>query len=71
MMLTAVANRNVTGSWMRGIRNAEVSQDVEFGHEGSAPLAVQNDLAKPEAIDCDEPRSFLSILLSVLGTLPA
>jgi len=66
-MLTAVATRTVTGSWIRGIRHAEVSQGVE----GGTRLAVQNDLARPEASDCDEPRSFLSILLSVLGTLPA
>jgi len=70
-MLTAVATRTVTGSWIRGIRHAEVSQGVEGGVEGGTRLAVQNDLARPEASDCDEPRSFLSILLSVLGTLPA
>lgn len=70
-MLTTVDNRKLAGSWMRGIGNAEPSQAIDIGAEATAALAARNNLAKPEADECDEPRSFLNILLSVLGTLPA
>jgi hypothetical protein len=70
-MLTAVTHRNLTSSWTRGHRNTEASQGILSGSESKTPMVIQNDLAKPEAGDCDEPKSFLLILLSALGTLPA
>jgi len=70
-MLTAVVNRDLTSSWTRGIRNTETPQNTLVGTEKQMPVVIQNDLARPQATECDEPKAFLMILLGCLGTLPA